>query len=144
MQFYEIEFGTPEYDEAVKLRYRVLREPIGLDFTPELLAAEYDQFHLGAYGTNMMLCAYVLLSPIQKTVIKMQQVVVEPMLQKTGIGKKLIAFSEKWCSQHGFQEITLNARNSAIEFYEKSGYKKSGKAFEEIGIMHWTMMKKLS
>jgi hypothetical protein len=30
----EIDFGTPEYDEAVRLRTDVLRKPLGLEFTP--------------------------------------------------------------------------------------------------------------
>jgi hypothetical protein len=33
-----ITFGTPEYDEAVALRYEILRRPLGLHFTPEQLA----------------------------------------------------------------------------------------------------------
>ena len=35
MKFCEIEFGTPPFDEAVKLRYNVLKEPLGIDFTME-------------------------------------------------------------------------------------------------------------
>ena len=38
MLIYPIEFATPEYDEAVGLRYRVLRKPLGLEFTTECIS----------------------------------------------------------------------------------------------------------
>jgi predicted GNAT family N-acyltransferase len=143
MKLCEIEFGTPAYDEAVKLRYKVLKEPLGLDFTPEQLAEEFDQIHLATYTEGLALCAYLLLTPHSGTTIQMRQVAVEPGLQKKGIGKKLVAFSESWSITHGYTEMILHARDTAVPFYLKLGYKKSGKPFEEVGIEHWLMKKNL-
>lgn len=36
-----VEFATPEYDGTVRLRYEILRKPLGLFFTENDLAAEY-------------------------------------------------------------------------------------------------------
>ena len=143
MKFCEIEFGTPAFDEAVKLRYKVLKEPLGLDFTAEQLAEEYDQFHLAAYTEGLMLCAYLLLTPQNATTIQMRQVAVKPGLQKKCIGKNLVGYSESWSITHGFSEMILHARDTAVSFYLKLGYKKSGKPFEEVGIEHWLMKKTL-
>lgn len=141
MKFCEIEFGTPDFDEAVKLRYRVLKEPLGIDFTAEQLAEEFDQIHLAAYTDGFSLCAYLLLTPHREKTIQMRQVAVEPALQKKGIGKSLVAFSEAWCILHGYNEMILHARDTSVPFYLKLGYKKSGKPFEEVGIEHWLMKK---
>lgn len=141
MKFCEIEFGTPDFDEAVNLRYRVLKEPLGLDFTADQLAEEFDQIHLAAYSEGLSLCAYLLLTPHTEKTIQMRQVAVEPDLQKKSIGKSLVRYSESWSIQHGYTEMILHARDTAVPFYLKLGYKKSGKPFEEVGIEHWLMKK---
>ncbi|MBP6793964.1 MAG: GNAT family N-acetyltransferase [Saprospiraceae bacterium] len=143
MHYYQIEFGTPEYDEAVKLRYNVLREPLGLDFSAEDLAQEFNHFHLGAYHDQGHLIGYLLLSPKGEKVIQMRQVAVEPQHQHKGIGRGLVIFSEEFIKRHGFSEMVLHARDSAVPFYEKLNYKKAGVPFEEVGIKHYKMVKKV-
>ena len=143
MQYYQIEFGTPEYDEAIKLRYNVLREPLGLDFSGEDLAQEFNHFHLGAYNEMGHLIAYLLLSPKGDKVIQMRQVAVEPKHQHKGIGRGLVTFSEDFIKRHGFSEMILHARDSAVAFYEKLNYKRAGVPFEEVGIKHYKMVKKV-
>ena len=46
MLYCPIQFATPAYDEAVKLRYEVLKEPLGLDFTVEALSEEFITYTL--------------------------------------------------------------------------------------------------
>ena len=41
IEYNEILFGTPDFDEALKLRYEVLRKPLNLDFVAEDIAKEY-------------------------------------------------------------------------------------------------------
>ena len=45
----EIEFGSPEYETSVTLRFRVLREPLGLHVGPGERAEEATLVHLGAF-----------------------------------------------------------------------------------------------
>lgn len=141
MNYYQIEFGTPEYDEAVRLRYKILREPLGLDFTAEDLAKEYDQYHLGAYDAKNNLVGYLLLSPKAEHIIQMRQVAVQADLQNRGIGKGLVYYSESFVQSKGYKTMMLHARDTAVPFYEKLGYKKVGSAFEEVGIKHYKMEK---
>ena len=63
MHILQIEFATPEYDEAVRLRYEVLRRPLGLEYTPEQLAAEYSDIHLAAFDASGRLVGYLCLTP---------------------------------------------------------------------------------
>ncbi len=143
MYVIEIEFATPEYDDAVRLRYEVLRKPLGLEYTPEQLAAEYNNHHLAAYSNNGQLLGYLNLTPSDGGVIKMRQVAVEPQAQGMGVGKKLVEASEVLARKIGYQNMVLHARETAVAFYEKLGYHKVGERFEEVTIPHFRMEKPL-
>lgn len=143
MQIFQIEFATPEYDEAVRLRYEVLRRPLGLDFTPEQLAAEYDDVHLAGFDGMGRLIGYLCLTPLNNGEVKMRQVAVAPEWQGKGVGKKLVAASEELAKHLNFKRMTMHARETAVPFYLRLGYQTVGEQFEEVTIPHFKMEKKL-
>jgi predicted GNAT family N-acyltransferase len=143
MQILEIQFGTPEFDDAVRLRYAVLRKPLGMEYTAEQIAAEYDQYHLAAYADSGILIGYLNLTPYQNDQVKMRQVAVDPASQGSGVGKALVAASEAFAHQRGFRKMILHARETAVPFYLKLGYEIVGERFEEVTIPHFRMEKVL-
>ncbi len=138
-----IEFATPEYDAAVRLRYEVLRQPLGLDFTPEQLAEEYDQVHLAAFDREGVLIGYLNLTPLDEVRVKMRQVAVAPAWQGRGVGREMVAASETLARERGFSTMTLHARETAVPFYQKLNYQTVGDRFEEVTIPHFCMEKTL-
>ncbi|MBL7784007.1 MAG: GNAT family N-acetyltransferase [Saprospiraceae bacterium] len=138
-----IDFGTPEYDEAVRLRFDVLRAPLGLNYTPEQLAEEYDQVHLAGFDRKGAMVAYLNLTPASEGVVKMRQVAVAPAWHGKGVGSMLVAESEKTALSLGFSIMTLHARETAVSFYERLGYSRVGERFEEVTIPHFKMEKTL-
>lgn len=140
----EIIFGTPEYDEAVRLRYDILRRPLGLFFNPEDLALEFDQIHIGCYNHHHILAGYLNLTPLNEKEVKMRQVAVAEHLQKSGVGRQMVDFAEKLAARKGFEYMVLNARETAVPFYDKLAYERIGERFEEVGIPHFKMKKRLS
>lgn len=140
-QILRIEFGTPEYDEAIALRYEILRKPLGMQYNTEDLAKEYDQYHLAYYDRSGRMVGYLNLTPISDVELKMRQVAVAAAMQGKGVGTRLVAASEDFAKEHGFQKITLHARETAVLFYERIGYQKIGERFEEVGIPHFKMEK---
>jgi predicted GNAT family N-acyltransferase len=143
MYTHTFDFATPEYDDAVRLRHQVLREPLGMVYLKEDLEKEYDQIHLGCYADSGQLLACLSLQDLGDKQLKMRQVVVEPSLQKKGIGQFLVAASERLALQLGYSKMVLHARDTAIPFYVKLGYKKTGRAFKEVNIKHYKMAKDL-
>jgi predicted GNAT family N-acyltransferase len=141
MIIFPFEFGTPAYDEAIHLRDLVLRKPLGLEFTPEQLAEEYNQVHFGCYDSQMTLLGCLTLQNLGKGTIKMRQVAVLPTVQRKGVGQRLVRFSEIYAQQHGFKKITLHARVEACPFYQKLAYNIVGEQFFEVGIPHFEMEK---
>jgi predicted GNAT family N-acyltransferase len=137
----QIQFATPEYDEAVALRYTVLREPLGLTFTPEQLATEWDNIHLAAFNDAGKMVGYLNLTPADADEVKMRQVAVDPAKQGKGIGAAMVAYSEQVARDLKFKVITLHARKTAVPFYERLGYTLSGDEFEEVTLPHFKMKK---
>jgi predicted GNAT family N-acyltransferase len=134
--------GSPEYRRLVELRRRVLRLPLGLDFTPGQLAGEVEDLHLGAWeGDRLLGC--LLLTDHGGGIVQMRQVCVEPALQGTGVGAALVAESEAEARQRGFTRMMLHARDTAVGFYLRLGYRAVGAPFEEVSIPHQEMEKAL-
>ena len=142
LSFRLVPHGSPEYEETVALRDDILRRPLGLVFTPEQLGAEWRDMHLACYEDGALL-ACLILTEVDPGTVKMRQVAVAEELQGRGVGRALVERSEEVARNHGFHTMVLNARESAVPFYERLGYERAGERFEEVSIPHWKMVKRL-
>jgi hypothetical protein len=136
-----IEFGTPEYDEAVGIRYDVLRKPLGLNYTVSQLQKEWADIHFACYSNQSEMLGCLILTKLDNKTLKMRQVAVKERLQGAGVGKALVEASEAYAEMNGFDTIELNARANAIPFYERLGYEIVSDTFTEVGIEHKKMKK---
>ncbi|HVT12703.1 MAG TPA: GNAT family N-acetyltransferase [Fimbriimonadaceae bacterium] len=134
--------GSREYLEALDLRRRVLRWPLGLEYTEEQIAAESAETHFLAYLGERCVGSLTM-APRSEEVVKMRQVAVDGDFQSRGIGGSLVQASESWAQESGFERIELHARQSALPFYERLGYRTLGAPFEEVGIPHRKMVKEI-
>jgi len=134
------EHGSVLYGEAIALRRKVLREPLGLDFSEEQLKKESNDFHLVALADGKVVGCLVL-TPLNHRTVQMRQVAVEPSMQGQGVGRCLVERSEAIAREQGFWEIVLHARESAVDFYLKLGYQVRGETFIEVTIPHREMFK---
>jgi len=136
-----IEFGTPEFDEALALRTEVLRKPLNMVFYEDDIAKEYNETHIGCYNSLHDLVGVLTLKSLDNGNQKMRQVAVSATIQNQGIGKSLVQFSEMYARSKGTQRIELNARDTAVPFYRAIGYQVEGEIFQEVGIDHRYMWK---
>ena len=143
MYFSQIEFATPEYDQSIRLRTDILRTPLGLEFLAKDLAEEWKEYHLAAFDDNSKLVGILVFRPLDRKKLKMRQVAISEHLQKQGIGRKLVKYSEVWARNKGFKRLELSARDTAIPFYKNMEYKTIGKEFIEVNIKHMKMVKDL-
>lgn len=137
-----IEHLSPAYALAVALRRDIMRKPLGLEFTEAQLASESDSFHLTAWKEDVLL-GTLLLTPVGDGSIQMRQVVVDERKHGLGIGRLLVAESEAEAVRRGFTRMKIHARDSAVGFYLKLGYKSVGDEFIEVGVRHQEMEKQL-
>jgi len=137
-----IDYGTPEYEQMLKLRDDILRKPLGLSFSHDELEKEKTNLLMAAYEDDSMLGCCMLVEEEPQTV-RLRQMAVINDLQGKGIGKALMQFAENLARDRGYKKITMHARKNAVGFYEKMGYRKIGKEFQEITIPHYVMEKEL-
>ena len=132
--------GSTRYRLLVELRRAILRKPLGLDFTEEELGREAEQLHLGAFdGERAVGCLVLRLAGSGELV--MRQVAVAADAQRRGIGKLLVAESERECVRRGCSKLSMHARETAVPFYERLGYRVEGEPFVEVGLPHREMAK---
>lgn len=137
-------FGSPLHSKTIELRYKVLREPLNLEFTKEQLDSESTQIHLaGVTQTPEAVIACCVLVPKNKS-LKIRQVAVKETSRGQGLGSKLMLKAEEIAKEHNLEEVYCHARDYAKDFYLKLGYEIIGESFEEVGLKHWKMRKSVS
>ena len=137
-----IDYGSPEYQQMVKLRDAVLRKPLGLTFSQEDLELEKDNILIAAFEEERMLGCCMLVEE-RPDIVRLRQMAVLNALQGKGIGRALMNFAENIARDRGYKVVKMHARNNSIGFYEKVGYKKKGDEFIEVTIPHYVMEKML-
>lgn len=142
MALKQIDYGTPDYDTMLRLRYDLLRKPLGLSFDPKELEKEKDDVLIGAFEDEKML-GCCLLTRIDSKTLRLRQMAVYNNLQGKGVGRALMIFAENIARDMGYEILMMHARVTAIGFYEKLGYVKKDGQFIEITIPHVVMEKRL-
>ncbi|MCB5190838.1 GNAT family N-acetyltransferase [Methylobacillus arboreus] len=143
MIFSEIRHASDLYDKSLRLREQVLRMPLGLTLSAADLADEAQQWHFGLVEQGDLL-AFLVVKPAQKPLAKLRQMAVAPAMQGRGLGRVLVNATEQFLRQRGFDEVMLDARETAIGFYQALGYCVDGDVFQQVGIPHRCMRKSLA
>ena len=138
----QIDHGTKEYQQMVQLRNQILRQPLGLSFTKEELDKEKDNILIAAFDEDKIL-GCCMLTKIDEHTLQLRQMAVNKNLQGKGIGASIMFFAENLSRDRGFKKLIMHARDTAVGFYEKFGFKVKGSEFLELNIPHFVMEKKL-
>ena len=134
--------NSDHYWQAVNLRHKILREPLGMVFSEEELGAEDQEYHC-VYLMDDKVVGSINLRPSKNGVMKMRQVAVHSGFQKRGIGKELVDFTEALAKSRGYTRMECHARKVAVRFYRKLHYDIEGEEFEEITLPHFKMFRNL-
>lgn len=142
MALKQIDHGTKEYLQMVQLRDLVLRRPLGLTFSHDELAREKDDILIVCMDDGEMLGCCIL-TKIDRDTVRLRQMAVPDKLHGKGIGASIMGFAENLAKDKGYRSMTMHARDTAIGFYEKFGFKIVGNQFREVNLPHHIMEKKL-
>jgi predicted GNAT family N-acyltransferase len=137
-----IDHGSAAYKKMVDMRFHILRKPLGLTFSTEELANEKTDLLMGAFEEDELL-GCCLLTETDKQTVRLRQMAVQQGLQGKGIGKALMMYAENLARDRKYKKLTMHARDTALGFYEKLGYKIEGEPFSEVGLPHHVMAKDL-
>ncbi len=140
--FKAVALDSVDYEEVKKLRSRVLREPLGRTLSAEdLLSDRGNLIVAGSIAQIIVACA--LIKEVTDQTWKMRQVAVDFEFQGRGLGRSLVVDIEQRVELLGATEIVLNARETAVPFYLKLGYRVVSDEFSEVGLSHFKMCKSL-
>jgi len=133
--------GHEFFDCYLDLRYRVLREPLGLPRGSEQDEADHypNTRHLVWVEDGVALGCLQLQASPEERVARLRYMAVDPSVEKQGIGRLLIDLIFQIAKEENYTLLTLHARENAVPFYKACGFTQ----FEELapfhGIRHWRM-----
>ncbi|MDH5473293.1 MAG: GNAT family N-acetyltransferase [Gammaproteobacteria bacterium] len=130
-----------DFEKYFDLRWRILRKPWNQPVGSERDNDENNSFHLMATENNMAL-GVVRSQFINNTTVQLRYMAVDQPAQGRGIGRLLIEAMEKHARNNGADSIMLQARENAVGFYEKTGFKIKEKSYVLFDcIQHYKMTK---
>ena len=134
---------TPEEFQRYRdLRWKILRAPHN---QPRIL----EQDDAGTKDYPIMVCEVDGIPIgvgrahfISEFEAQIRSISVEPEWEGRGIGTIVLKELEKIVIKKGAKRIIIHARNSAIEFYKKNGYKEVEPSYTLFGEIEHTLMEK--
>ena len=137
----EIEFASDLMRDAFELRYEVIVDEQGVP--RELEVDEFDPCatHLVAIRDDQVVGTLRMLH--HDGAAKIGRVAVRAAARRTGVGARLMDRAAAIASERGFAEIVLHAQVAVAGFYRRLGYVAEGDRFDEAGIPHIAMRKKI-
>ena len=134
---------TPEEFQRYRdLRWKILRAPHNQPWILEqddagtrdypIMVCEVDGIPIGVGRTHF----------ISEDEAQIRSISVEPEWEGKGIGTIVLKELEKIVIARGARRIIIHARNSAVEFYKKYGYKSVEPSYTLFGEIEHTLIEK--
>lgn len=139
-----IKYNSREYQQACQLRYKLFFAEHNLpwDVVQDPQQAEYC--HVAILIKDCVV-AYGQLARHNNGIYQICQMVVQPAYQGQNMGRQILLTLIELAKQENAIAITLNARLTAVGFYQKLGFQTYGTPFPSstTEVPHITMNKKL-
>lgn len=131
--------------DAHAVREAVFVQEQGIAREDEWDAADAGAVHVVAYnGLDQPVATGRLLHEADGRVAHIGRMAVLRNLRGAGHGAVVMAALEQAARGRGVRELQLNAQQSAAAFYQRLGYQAEGAPFDEVGIPHLSMRKRLA
>lgn len=140
----EAAWDSPRYHALVALRQEVLRKPLGLTLSTADLAQDINQRHFGIWEDHGLAVACAVVVPLSEKSWKVRQMAVAAPLRNQGLGRLVMERLTEDAHLAGARELVLHAREDAVPFYLRLGFRALGDPFQEVGLTHFLMKKELS
>lgn len=131
-----------ELEEALAVRRSVFIEEQGVPEHRELDGRDDEAIHVIAYDGGSAVGTGRLREYDDRTG-KIERVAVLEAERSDGIGQELMAALEEAAVEDGFDSVLLHAQVPVVEFYRGLDYETTSEEFEDAGIPHREMRKRL-
>ena len=142
----QLSIKTLVYPEAFveiqAIRCSVFQEEQGVDPALEFDGLDATATHLLAY-LNEQPVGTARIRYLEKQTAKIERLAVLSTARGLGIGKKLMVKALDVAQENNTQDIVVNAQEYVKALYQQLGFEQVGERFEEAGIVHIKMIKRL-
>jgi predicted GNAT family N-acyltransferase len=135
------EFGSELLRAAFEVRYEVFVDEQGVPRELEVDELDACALHLVAIRDGQAVGTLRMLD--HGGAAKIGRVAVRAAARRAGIGARLMDRAAAIAVERGFAEIVLHAQVAVTGFYRRLGYIEEGDLFDEAGIPHIAMRKKI-
>jgi len=134
--------GDGDLKAAFAIRREVFVDEQGVTTAEEFDGNDEDAIHQVIYAEGEPVGTARLRS-LDADVAKIERVAVRERFRGRGIGRTLVEQLEHEARQRGASEVVIHAQTAVEAFYERLGYGTESGVFEEDGIPHVRMRKRL-
>jgi len=133
-----------EFKRYYHLRWKILRAPWGQPEGSEVDDIENQCFHVMAITPTDEIIGIARLQYNSETEAQIRYMAVDEKFEHRGVGRKLVNAMEEQAKKSSQINIILHAREAAVDFYKKLGYRSVEKSYLLFDlIQHYRMTKKL-
>lgn len=140
-----IKIGTAfdkEFPIIQEIRRLVFQLEQGVEPVLEFDGKDEVSEHIIAYLDNQPV-GTARIRYLDNTTAKIERLAVLPIARGQGIGKKIMEKALGIVTQKNMQSAVIHAQEYIKSLHEKIGFQQEGEPFEEAGILHVKMRKKL-
>lgn len=131
--------SDPLFQQVRSLRYRIMREPLGIPYSADWDDLEAGASHLVAVSDGSVIGYGRVI--VRSDGAQIRHMCVSETLRGGGVGSGLVHNLVERARKQGAQVIWLNARFNALDFYRKLGFVETSAFFnsEETSLPHKRM-----
>lgn len=134
-----------EFEAYYAFRWRMLREPWNQPPGSEKDEFEREAIHLAAWDGAGRAIGVGRLHRVADNIGQVRYMAVDPAIRNHGIGRAILRGLESRAIESGIQQINLNSRQDAVQFYQKNGYQVLRASHTLFGLVpHFEMWKSLA
>ncbi len=119
---YRSPISEEDFANYYELRWRILRKPWGQPKGSEINDRDKDAFHILAEEDNKVI-GVGCIHEIEEGIGRIRFMGIDDDYQKHGIGKIIVNLLEEYAMNQNWNTVRLWARELAIDFYLKLGYR---------------------
>lgn len=131
----------PAFDEALAIRREVFVEEQGVPPDREVDGRDDESTHFLLRDGEPVATARA--RPYEDWALKAERVAVRPSFRGRGYGAAVMDAVEAHARERGHDAVVLDAQVPVVAFYERLDYEVTSEEFEDAGIPHRRMEKRL-
>lgn len=134
-----MEIKQIQWNQTLPLRQQVLWPTKNIDFCQ--LEGDHEALHFGAFIDNQLVCVASVF--IDNNKARLRKFATLPTFQHKGIGTRVLQHILTDLPQHAINYFYCDARQSAINFYQRFGMSCAGAPFTKSGVHYISMHRQI-